>query len=272
MTCRDIVWLVVDDGSEDGTSQLVNRFRAEADFEVRYLYRTNGGKHAAINDAMKVVDTPWVMVVDSDDEVLPQAIESLKPVLKHIEMNGSIAGITARCIDADGNIIGTPLPDSPLITDYVTLRGRLKIYGDMISIYRTDIISRYPFPVFEDEKFCPEALIRQRIAEKYNMYHVELPVIRAIYRSGGLSDRWVANMLSSPRAVSLYYAEASHHRCEPWKRRQIHRILFWTYTMFGAVSLISRLRMVGAEGWLHIFPAAILRLYYKLRPGAPPLL
>ena len=51
-TFRDFEWLVVDDGSADETSALIEAWRNEADFPVRYYHQKNQGKHVAYNHAV----------------------------------------------------------------------------------------------------------------------------------------------------------------------------------------------------------------------------
>ena len=42
-SCKDFEWLVIDDGSTDGTRQLVEAFSADRIIAIRYIYKENGG-------------------------------------------------------------------------------------------------------------------------------------------------------------------------------------------------------------------------------------
>lgn len=66
-TLLDFEWIIIDDGSEDNTSEIVKQWIENSEFRIRYFYKENGGKHTAINYALKIIETELTFIVDSDD-------------------------------------------------------------------------------------------------------------------------------------------------------------------------------------------------------------
>lgn len=74
-TYKDFEWLIVDDGSTDSTSSLIQKFQEENIIQIRYYYTSNGGKHRAINFGVKKANGELFFIVDSDDYVMPNVLE-----------------------------------------------------------------------------------------------------------------------------------------------------------------------------------------------------
>ena len=64
-TVFDFEWLIVDDGSTDGTEAAAGSF-SSAQFPVRYIKKENGGKHTAYNLALQQATGTYFLCVDSD--------------------------------------------------------------------------------------------------------------------------------------------------------------------------------------------------------------
>ena len=52
-TCQDFEWLVIDDGSQDNTRELVEKWMKEGKINIRYIYQENQGMHGAHNTAYR---------------------------------------------------------------------------------------------------------------------------------------------------------------------------------------------------------------------------
>ena len=50
--------------------ELIESFKSEANFEITYVYKSNGG-NTLFNWRQKNIKQPYVVIIDSDDEVLP---------------------------------------------------------------------------------------------------------------------------------------------------------------------------------------------------------
>src|SRR5664279_2579110 len=68
-TLRDFEWVIIDDGSTDGTGEMVKQWQAEADFPLIYKWQPNGGKHTAFNALSKIARGEFIVSLDSDDAV-----------------------------------------------------------------------------------------------------------------------------------------------------------------------------------------------------------
>ena len=78
-TSKNFLWLIVDDGSTDRTAALVSAWmQAEKAFTIRYLYRPNGGMHAAHNTAYAHIETELNLCLDSDDRLAKDAVEQIE--------------------------------------------------------------------------------------------------------------------------------------------------------------------------------------------------
>ena len=53
-TCKDFIWMIIDDGSTDNTFEVVSKMKnKENGFEIQYIYKENGGLHTGYNVAIK---------------------------------------------------------------------------------------------------------------------------------------------------------------------------------------------------------------------------
>ncbi|MBQ4196459.1 MAG: glycosyltransferase family 2 protein, partial [Bacteroidales bacterium] len=68
-TCKDFRWVIVDDGSTDRTSSVVEKWIEEKLVDIEYHFQENSGKMAAHNFAVDKSDTEWFMCLDSDDRL-----------------------------------------------------------------------------------------------------------------------------------------------------------------------------------------------------------
>ncbi len=172
-TSRDFEWILIDDGSTDETRTLAESFSAEdCGFSVTYRYKKNGGKHTAVNLGVQLAKGDFSFIVDSDDDLTPDAIETVLVWIKNIDspMIAAVSG-TRGYRNTGKRMTGFPNKFHDTYIDVKnTERYKFGMMGDMAEVYRTAILRKYPFPVFAGENFLPEGTVWNEIA--YQGYYV----------------------------------------------------------------------------------------------------
>jgi glycosyltransferase involved in cell wall biosynthesis len=174
-TFRDFEWIVVDDGSSDGTEGLVRAWQASADFPIRYVYQEHRGKHVAMNRAVAAARGELFLTVDSDDSFVPTALERFKYHWDSIPVaeRDRFSAVTALVADEHRRLIGTRFPRDPTDSNALEIRFRYKVRGDKWGFQRTDVMRSYPFPEIEGYRgLIPEGIVWNAIAQRYKERYV----------------------------------------------------------------------------------------------------
>ncbi len=169
-TILDFEWLIIDDGSTDDTEEQIALFtRCQSLFPITYIkLERNRGKHIAHNRALKEAQGEFLLVADSDDWIIPNALERMDHHWSRLADNSDYCGVAGLCADRNGNIIGDRYP---IEAEHSTLRERQyvhKVRGEKWGCMRMDICREYPFP--DIDGFVPEGLVWLDIAKKYKDY------------------------------------------------------------------------------------------------------
>ena len=195
-------WIIVDDGSTDRTNELVKLWCEENKLPIRYYWQENQGKHVAMNFAMQQACGDFWLTIDSDDTILPNALEVFFSAWESVDEDGSFCAVAARCKDENGRIIGDMLPISPLDVSAIDLRLKYGIRGEMLEMYKTKILKQYRFPTYDARmRFCPENIVWFEMAKKYKMRVVD-KAFRGYHHDASNSLVAVKN---ERRSVANYY-------------------------------------------------------------------
>ena len=165
-TDSDFEWIIVDDGSNDGTEELVNDWLKEKNsFVVSYYRKSNGGKHRALNYGIPKAKADFVFIVDSDDKLTSDAIESANEWIREVKDNRTIAAVSGLRGYPDGKRVGDYPKDKVYLDVKNSYRNRYHLDGDKAEIYRKELLLQFPFPEFENEKFIGEGAVWNTIAK-----------------------------------------------------------------------------------------------------------
>ena len=228
-TCKDFEWLVVDDGSTDNIDNLINSFIKEDKINIRFFKQTNGGKHRAINYGVKEAKGKMFFIVDSDDYLTDDAVEWIKKESHVILNNTSFAGIIGCRCHRDLSPITRGFINDVIDSNTLDLRFKHHIVGDMAEVIKTDVLRKFTFPEIEGEKFCPEAMVWDRIAHNDYVFRViNKPIYFCEYLDDGLTSAIVKVRTNSPITTCLYYSQLSNLNI-PLKQKIKAAINYWRF-------------------------------------------
>jgi len=159
--------IVVDDGSTDDTSAVVSRYD---DSRIVYVtHAENRGVTAAKNTGLNHATGTWVTFLDSDDEVVIEALSTLLEVPQ--EVDPAINAVTCNCRDSvTGRLTGHGLEHD----QFVDLRTLLTLRGDHWGITKRSLIG--------DERFNDriagfEAILWVRVSAVARRYYIHKPLL-----------------------------------------------------------------------------------------------
>ncbi len=201
---KSFIWLIIDDGSTDGTEDLVRAWQqADNGFEIRYVYKENGGLHTGYNKAIECADTELMMCIDSDDYVEDGAIENVLSFWQK-NKNEKYAGIVALDRYENGDIIGDPLPDQKSVNLIDLLCGKYNINnGDRQNVVRTALYKMVaPMASFEGEKNFNPHYMHLQISKEYDFLVMNRPVRVVQYEENGMTANIFKQYLNSPKSFA----------------------------------------------------------------------
>jgi len=201
-TNRDFLWLVVDDGSEDGTEALFASY-GQKDVEIRYIRQKNGGKHTALNRGISEIQSELTFIVDSDDYLPENAVETILAYHEKYRKTPGLCGYSFLRCHSDGRVNTAYFPSDELVGSYAQVRINGGIGGDKAEVFYTEILKKYPFPVFPGEKFMPEDTVWMQMSGPYQMVHINKNIYYCDYLEDGLTNTGRRMKVYSPRGMVL---------------------------------------------------------------------
>lgn len=265
-TFKDFEWIVIDDGSTDNTSKVFNAIMHDNhDFPIIYKKIDNKGKHNAVNLGVQMSSGRLFFIVDSDDYLPGNALETLFQYEQSIEdeRKDCFAGVSGLKGIENNTAFGTSFSGDYLDCTYLEAQSN-NIFGDKSEVYYTDLLKKYPFPVFENEKFIPESVVWNVIAaDGYKLRYFNSITYYCDYLEDGLTKQGEEKYKSIPKGYGLYLYQLIEYgkltKMNKWKHILNYYRMF--NKQFSNREMAHNLHMNPVKFYFRILG---IRIFYKI--------
>ncbi len=141
-------WILIDDGSTDNTFDVVNEIRQSAPFPIKYIFHQNRGMLHSMNIGMSNVSATYFFKLDSDDFLLPGALNHIYETISSVLSKKSIPSISGFSFSAQSSK-GFILNNISSLKDYCITISPTLFLGKYSAVrisgkYKYDLLDVYP--------------------------------------------------------------------------------------------------------------------------------
>jgi len=191
-TYPNVELIIVDDGSKDNTLDILGQYTNPS---VRiFKLETNKGVTAAKNTGLNQIRGEWFTILDSDDEMVPEAISTMIRI--PLELDPAVTAVTCNCLDTTTRAFSGIGPDKD---GYVTVEELMNGFrGEFWGITKTSLLQHDRF----NEKLCGfESTLWYKIDDRANRYYCHQAL--RVYHTEG-QDRIMKKKYDFEKDVILY--------------------------------------------------------------------
>ncbi len=209
-TYKDFEVVIVDDGSTDGTKQMLERHG----YEVRYHRQENSGDAAARNKLIELAQGRYITFLDSDDLLFGDSLERMIAAMPTNSDEAIVYG-PYTAIDESGDVLH---------------RKKKKLYNGRITQYLFENIlihscgSLFPKKILVEAggfntsfPVCSDYDLWLRLSLKYDFVAINNPVFKRRRHGGNLSQPSFINRYTEYEVLRKFYSEGGGKEHIPFK-------------------------------------------------------
>ncbi|MFR9164959.1 MAG: glycosyltransferase family 2 protein [Dysgonomonas sp.] len=247
-TYRNFELIILDDGSTDNIEEVVNEYKQKVTYPVTFLRKENEGKHVALNILHQMAKGKYVFQLDSDDEIMPDAMETALKVWDNIDpaKKDDYWCVLGRVIDQHERKMQGELFDEGVNNlEWDEIRKIMKKnQAEKWGLQRTDVLRKYKLPEPKGITFVMEGLLWDLIQNDYKEYLTN-EIFRVYYINDG--DCLTQPIKNIQWAKNKYYSRL--YSLNRGKTYKIPLKEYWTHIAYVSICylLLSKEDMADME-------------------------
>lgn len=186
-TFKDFKWLIIANESNDGTTELVEKWKKEAILDIEYIWQKNRGKTGSMKRAYESCDTKYLVSIDDDDTLTEDCLQSFYNEWRKIENENvsKIGCIRALTIGDDGLVVGgsnTLIGIPPVDSDYLKVHFVDQCLIENVSCWLCSALHEVNMFQYDSNwrgmqiTYVSEVVFWSRFARHYKTRYIYLPL------------------------------------------------------------------------------------------------
>lgn len=263
-TSLNFEWLIVDDGSSDNTEVIVKLWIVEKKIRIRYYKKENGGKHTAINMGAKLANGELFFIVDSDDTITNDAIETLITEWERVRDQNLCGMSFLKGEKINGEIKcrkESIYPKDNIISNIIEMKYNRGVSADTAEVWTTECIRKHPFTVYPGEHFMSEGVVWIRMCKEKDLLIRNKIIYIYEYLEGGLTKQGKKLRFLCPKGgIEGSLETMSHHFNIKMRIKQT--LLYIVYSKFDGRSVSDLFKCPYKSLVAFCLPVGYLLYYY----------
>lgn len=200
---KNFIWLVVDDGSTDNTCDLIEQWKHNSSFDIKYIYKENHGLSSGYNAAIELIETELSVCIDSDDELFAANTTAvIEEKYQQYNTNESFAGIVGMDAFPDGTIVTDRLREGGII-NFLKYEVDKKKRGDVKIVVRSECYKKVaPVKLYKDERGISPHILHMKICENHFFVSIDSCLCTVNYQNDGMSKNDWKQYYDSPNSFA----------------------------------------------------------------------
>lgn len=169
---QDYEIVIVDDGSVDNSAQIVKSLN---DSRIRYIYQQNAGPSAARNHGVKEAKADWILFLDADDRLEPDALQMFEDLKNK---NPKISIFSANFyLETDGKkeLLSQKSMEGIVPNNFLAWSNYDMILCAGSVMYKKALLQSVSFR--EDLRRYEDAEMQFQLMRGYKIYHTHRPSV-----------------------------------------------------------------------------------------------
>ncbi len=179
---REFEWVVIDNGSSDGTDSLITAWQRSSPFKITYhRLAANGGKSKGLNIGKMLIAGKYVIVIDDDDALFENALAQIKLYTAATKFDDrlDVGSLVFRAVTEDGVLhgelsrFGPVFESTSLQMKYVHTKHRV---GERCAVTKADVFREFQHIELPPPNNSLLEVVSLRKARKYKAIYIEQPL------------------------------------------------------------------------------------------------